>query len=84
MDVGHVRLGELMRKLRESGRGFKKDGQHARGQRVQGSGVAYTVRARKVSQPADDLEGRLTGGLVDVEDAADEDAIRARASLRRH
>src|SRR6266852_1010209 len=40
VDVGHVCLGELMRELGEAGRGFKKDGQHAAGQRIQSAAPA--------------------------------------------
>jgi len=43
--------------------------------------VAHAVCAGQVSEPSHDREGRLTSGLVDVENTAYETG--ARASLRR-
>src|SRR5712691_1399692 len=83
VDVRDVSLRELVGKLGEARRGFEEYGQHTGRQRVERASVADAVRAGQVSEPPDDLEGRLTGGFVDVEDAGQKTWALS-VSLRRH
>src|SRR5229473_7156650 len=83
MDVCDVSLRELVGKVGEACRGFEEYGQHASRQRIERSSVAHAMRAGQVTEAPDDLEGRLTSGFVDVEDASYETRM-LRASLRRH
>src|SRR5260370_3218893 len=83
MNVGDISLRELMGEVGEARRGFEEDGQHASRQRIERASMAHAMRARQVAKSTDDLEGRLTSGFVDVEDAGYKTRL-VSVSLRRH
>src|SRR5260370_8366500 len=83
MNVGDISLRELMGEVGEARRGFEEDGQHASCQRIERASMAHAMRARQVAKSPDDLEGRLTSGFVDVEDAGYKTRL-VSVSLRRH
>src|SRR6266478_8312259 len=83
MDVGDISLRKLLGEIGEARRGFEEYREHAGRQRIERATVAHAMRAGQVTKPAHDLEGRLTSGFVDVEDAGAETWALS-GSLRRH